>query len=433
MSFSPIFIVGVPRSGTTLLRVLLDSHSQILALPETPWISGAYGGPLSLRQLLLDLADGPYGAQRNVAGIARAHILRTGAAFLEQLFEPALKARGKRVLAFKTPSDIPHLEFLTALLPAARYIHITRDGRDVALSQLSKKGSFFLQLRGYKSLSYGNVFRRWMEWETLARAILHRGDLNVLHLRYEDLIADPARQMNRITTFLGLPFEPGMLDYAAQTHDYPKWEAGSSDVAQRQGLTRQSVEKWRKGKKSIETLYTLSRHDDFLVSLGYPSSDLQLGPGKRLLLACYGFVRPALETASRIAGRLHPLVRDRGRVLACIWLLLLAAWSLVPLAVQVRMGVVNAALGPLLCFAATFSVTVAYLPVLRRWGGYGPAIVRIAALMAVFVALLQTGHFLFPDWHAALKPFVISLLAIPVALAAALPLVFKWLQRAPAA
>ena len=51
MAFSPIFIVGVPRSGTTLLRVLLDSHSGILALPETPWLSGAYGGPLSLRQL----------------------------------------------------------------------------------------------------------------------------------------------------------------------------------------------------------------------------------------------------------------------------------------------------------------------------------------------------------------------------------------------
>ena len=432
MSFSPIFIVGVPRSGTTLLRVLLDSHSQILALPETPWISGAYGGPLSLRQLLQDLSDGPYGAARNVAGIAPAHILRTGAGFLEQLFEPALKARGKTVLAFKTPSDIPHLEFVTSLLPHARYIHITRDGRDVALSQLAKKGSFFLRLRGYNSLSYGNVFRRWMAWETLARAILNRGDLQVLHLRYEDLVADPAKEMRRITAFVGLAFEPGMLDYAAQSHDYPKWEAGSNDVAARQGLTGKSVEKWRSSKPSIETLYILSRHDDFLVSLGYPSSDLALGPGRRLLLAGYGFVRPPLETMSSIAGRLHPLVRDRGRALACLWLFLLAAWSLAPLAVQAQMG---AAVGLILCFGATFSVTLAFLPVMQRWRGTGsgPACVRMALLMLALVALLQSGHLLSADWHSAVKPFVFSLIAVPAAVAAALPLVFKWQQRAPAA
>lgn len=309
MTFSPIFIVGVPRSGTTLLRVLLDSHSEILALPETPWVSGAYGGPLSLRQLLLDLADGSYGAARNVAGITRADILRAGAGFLEHLLEPALAARGKSVPAFKTPSDIPHLDFLTELLPDARYIHITRDGRDVALSQLAKKGSFFLELRGYRSLSYANVLQRWADWEAKARGVLARDGLKVFHLRYEDLIADPEGQMRQAMAFAGLKFEPGMLNYASQSHDYPKWEAGSTDVARRDAVSDSSVGKWRKQKKSLEMLHALERHDAFLVSLGYPSSNLQSGPMQRLLIVGYGVVRPLLETLSLMVRRFRSLLR----------------------------------------------------------------------------------------------------------------------------
>src|SRR5262249_49193863 len=151
-------------------------------------------------------------------------------------------------------------EFLTALLPQARYIHITRDGRDVALSQLAKKGSFFRELRGYRSLSYANVFRRWVEWEGKARAVLYRDGLKVCHLRYEDLIADPEGQLRRMMGFLELAFEPRMLDYAAQSHDYPKWEAGSNDVVQRRGVSDGSVGKWRKQARTIEVLHTLKRY-----------------------------------------------------------------------------------------------------------------------------------------------------------------------------
>ena len=54
---SPIFIIGVPRSGTTLLRVILDSHTQIAAAPETPWILGGYGSAFSLRMMICDLIE----------------------------------------------------------------------------------------------------------------------------------------------------------------------------------------------------------------------------------------------------------------------------------------------------------------------------------------------------------------------------------------
>jgi hypothetical protein len=410
--FSPIFIVGVPRSGTTLLRVLLDSHSQILALPETPWVTGAYGGPLSLRQLLLDLAEGPYGAARNVAGIERAHILEAGAGFLEQLFVPALAARNKSVVAFKTPSDIPHLEFLTALLPQARYIHITRDGRDVALSQLAKKGSFFLELRGYRSLSYANVFRRWVEWEQKARAVLCRDGLNVCHLRYEDLIADPESELRRMMAFLELPFEPRMLDYAAHSHDYPKWEAGSSDVVQRRAVSDASVGKWQRQAKTIEVLHTLTRYDEFLVSLGYPSSGVSPGRVQGLVVAGYGLVRPVLEILALLARRARPLMRSPARVLACCFLLLLAVQSFIPLR-----GWAGETIGALLCFGAAFSVAIGFAPALLRHGG--PAVAQVAAGMLAYLILLAAGALLLTGKYPDPNAFLLNTAAILVASAAA--------------
>lgn len=430
--FSPIFIVGVPRSGTTLLRVLLDSHSRILALPETPWISGAYGGPLSLRQLLLDLTEGPYGAARNVAGIARADILAAGASFLEQLFEPALKARGKSVLAFKTPSDIPHLEFITALLPQARYIHITRDGRDVAMSQLAKKGSFFLELRGYRRLSYANVFRRWVEWEGKARAVLYGGDLKVIHLRYEDLMADPEREMRRVTAFLNLPFEPGMLDYAAQSHDYPKWEAGSTDVVQRRGVSETSVGKWRNTKKSAEVLHTLARYDDFLVSLGYPSSELRPGWDQKALILGYGLAKPVLETLSLAARRLRPLVRDRARTFACFCLLLLALQALIPASLLGRAGLIGGALSPLLAFVATLSFVTGFMPVLRRRSDVRLAVFRAGLLMLVYAAALEVGRSLASGGSPVTQQLLFTCLAVLAALIAAMPFVLRAQDPSPA-
>ena len=435
MSFSPIFIVGVPRSGTTLLRVLLDSHSQILALPETPWISGAYGGPLSLRQLLLDLAEGPFGVARNVAGVERRHILGAGAQFLEQLLVPALKARGKSVLAFKTPSDIPHLEFLVALLPDAHYIHITRDGRDVAMSQLSKKGSFFLELKGYRRLSYANVFRRWMEWEKKARAVLYGRDLKVLHLRYEDLVANPGKEMQRAMAFVGLPFEPGMLDYAAQSHDFPEWEAGSTDVARRQTLSDSSVGKWRKGKLSLEVLHTLARHEKYLVSLGYPSSGLRPGRGQRALIAAYSPVQSLLEGIAVAVRALRPLVRDRARAFASLLLLLLAIQSLAPARMLGASGLSSDVLGALICFGATFSCATALLPVLRRHGGVGfaGALTRAGLMMFAYVTMLEIAHALAINTPPTLQHLLFNGLAIPAALIAVIPVLFRLQQGASAA
>lgn len=318
MAFAPIFVVGVPRSGTTLLRVLLDSHSQVLALPETPWVAGAYGRDPSLREVLQGLIDGPFGPVHNIAGVERGHVLSAGRRFLEDLFAPVLAERNKTKLAFKTPADIRHLDFLKALFPDAWFIHITRDGRDVSMSQMAKRGTFFSDLKEYRRLSFANVFKRWVEWERRVRDMLHRDNVRLIHIRYEDLITDPERELRRVTQFLSVPFEPGMLDYAGKRHDYPSWEAGSTDVAGHAGLSSNSIGKWRRAKLTPEMLYTLAHYDHALIELGYPSSGLSPSVLDRALAAGFPIVKPLLDFASSALEGLRPLFRDVARVL-CRW------------------------------------------------------------------------------------------------------------------
>jgi hypothetical protein len=415
VAFAPIFIVGVPRSGTTLLRVLLDSHSQILALPETPWLLGTYGGDASLRGLLNGLEEGRYGLVRNVAGMAREDVRRAGQGFLASLFQPVLAQRGKSMVAFKTPADIRHLDFVTAFLPGARYIHITRDGRDVAMSQLAKKGKFFHDLREYRRLSYANVFRRWVEWEQKVRATLCRGGLKVIHLRYEDLIADPERELRRITDFLGVPFERSMLDYASQDHDYPVWEAGSTDVAGHAGISAASVAKWRGAPMSVEMLHTLLRYDSFLVELGYPSSQLKPGWAARVAVAGFPLVKPVLDGSSRFyRAWLLPALREPNRIMACLALLALAVPFLLPGSWFAQWGMSPAAYRPLFAFAASLYFLMTAAPaLLRRFGaGLVPILLRLGAGLLVYIALLEWAQALVPGQSASLKDFLWNATAV---------------------
>jgi hypothetical protein len=419
VAFAPIFIVGVPRSGTTLLRVLLDSHSQILALPETPWLLGTYGGDASLRGLLNGLWEGRYGLVRNVAGMEREHVRQAGLDFLDSLFRPVLVRRGKKIVAFKTPADIRHLDFVTEFLPDARYIHITRDGRDVAMSQLAKKGSFFHDLREYRRLSYANVFRRWVDWEQKVRTTLYRGGLKVIHLRYEDLIANPERELRRVMDFLGLPFERTMLDYASQDHDYPAWEAGSTDVAGHSAISAASVAKWRGAKMSVEMLHTLLRYDSFLIELGYPSSQLKPGWGARMAVAGFPLVKPLLDGVSRFyRGWMLPALRDPNRILACVALLALAAPFLLLGGLFEQWGLSPDTYQPLFSFGASLYFLMTAAPALNRRSGAGlaPILLRLDVGLLAYIAFLGWAQESMSGGGVWLKDFLLNATAVIAAL-----------------
>jgi hypothetical protein len=301
--FRPIFVLGVPRSGTTLLRVILGAHPLVLGLPETPWLLGSYGEGASLRGLLTLLAEDRTGIVQNVAGVQKADVYGAGRAFLEAMFAPILARRGKKLIAFKTPDDIKFLEFLVALFPDASYVHICRDGRDVALSYVAKKGSWFARFGEHGGVDFFTMFRRWHDWESKTREILSAGRVSSLSLRYEDLVARPEAEIRRISGFLGIDYDPAMLRIEAANADLPAWEAGSSDVRARRAIGPDSVGRWRQARRTPALVYALTRHGRFLAELGYDPEAPDFTILQRLGGALYPVLAPVRALADRTIDR----------------------------------------------------------------------------------------------------------------------------------
>jgi hypothetical protein len=424
VSFAPIFIIGVPRSGTTLLRVLLDSHSEIAALPETPWLLGAYGPEPSLRGVLSGLIEGPYGTVRNIAGVEADHVFAGGRALLETMFAPVLAARNKKRLAFKTPADIRHLNFLLKLMPNAFYIHITRDGRDVAMSQIAKKGSFFSDLKEYRRIGFANLLKRWAEWEERIRGLLYRDGIRVVHVKYEDLIADPARELQRITAFLGVPFEAAMLDYGSRKHDYPSWEAGSTDVARNTRISGDSAGKWRRAKMTIEMIHALMKYEHDLVAFGYSENGIAPAPGRRLLADLFPLMSPFLETASQLKRLLRPLSKNRLRLAACGGLVLLAVQFLIPGSWS---DLARDTYQPALCFAVALGFASAFGPLIfRRTAGSYPraeTFFKTSIYLGGAIGFLEAAQNFVPGRQADTIQFLFNTAGVLAAMLAAVPFV----------
>jgi protein-tyrosine sulfotransferase len=242
---SPIFVFGVPRSGTTLLRTLLDSHPRIACGPETPWLGGHQ--PRSVMELVRFLTEDKFGYCASY-GRPREEVVAAARRFVSDLMEGYARSKGKEQWAEKTPDNILYIDFLLELFPEAKVLWLVRDGLDVALSTSvvseERKGiSKFLE----ESLSFGpgvpavpntlfNSLLRWRHWNKLAARRLHSRDH--LKVSYERLVSEPMATAEQICGFVGVEFDPSMLAYAERPHDYPSWEWGSADVRHHGGIRK---------------------------------------------------------------------------------------------------------------------------------------------------------------------------------------------------
>ena len=264
-----IIILGVPRSGTTLLRVLLGGHSQIAALPETPWITGSQEIP-SLRQFLKDLEAFPANPVDTIPEVRNDTMLRAAKSFFEEIVEPVMQASNKERLLVKTPDDIKYLDFLVSFFKGAKFLHITRDGRDVALSTVKGRKD----LLGPKLADCGlnnmpNAMKRWSEWECLIQDKFEGDSGSIIHLKYEDLVLNAEVELKRICEFLELEYETAMVDYEKQTHVFPSWEQGSKDVKAQGGLNSDKVSRWKKDMLECDMRLVDQHFSDELSRLGY--------------------------------------------------------------------------------------------------------------------------------------------------------------------
>ena len=212
------FVVGVGRSGTTLLRLMLDAHSDLAIGPETQFVPDLIHHDDPIESIIgartwSDFGLDPDEFARRAADADLAGVLRA-------FYSLYAESQGKSRWGEKTPGYVKTMDSIAAVLPEARFIHLVRDGRDVALSR-RRRG-----MGADKPMAKtANLWRRRIED---ARTQMRRLDRRYLELRYEDLVADPEPHLRRICEFVELPFEPAMLRH---TESAPERLAELGDLA----------------------------------------------------------------------------------------------------------------------------------------------------------------------------------------------------------
>jgi len=223
----PVFVFGMPRSGTTLAEQILASHPQVHGAGEVLFWQFAADA---------ELASPPEQRMATIAALGRQYV---GA------FE-TLPTAAARVID-KLPSNFKNLGLIHAALPSARFIHLERDPLDTCVS-IYFQG--FSAAHAYASdlIDLAHYYREYRRLMAHWRATLPPGLL--LEVRYESLVDDPEHWGRRMLAHLGLPWDPRCLEF--HLTDRPVLTASSWQV--RQPVGKGSIGRWRHYERHLEPL-----------------------------------------------------------------------------------------------------------------------------------------------------------------------------------
>lgn len=207
------FIVGTGRCGTTLLRVMLDAHPLLSIPPETHFLAEVIASSSELDNLpgaFLDAvtrsrnwSNFQVDASTLLDRVSRIDPFDTGAA-LRAFYALYAERFGKPRWGDKTPAYLARMRQVASLLPEAHFIHLVRDGRDVALSVLP------LMDRSGEKHTVEDGARWWVE--RMKRGQRESQSVaSYLEVRYEDLVSEPEATLRRVCAFIALPWDSTML------------------------------------------------------------------------------------------------------------------------------------------------------------------------------------------------------------------------------
>ena len=309
---TPVIVLGVRRSGTTLLRVMLDRNAE-LAVPDesyfVPQLARRHRGRVDADAFVDDLRRISTLVEWGLAPDAVAARLRPGMTTGEAIaavFEAYAAERGKPRWGDKTPLYMQHLPLLERLFRETRFVHLIRDGRDAALSFLAVPQGIMTEGWGHPRDAAGFACQ-WATELRDARALGGRvGADRYLELRYESLVGDPAAELRRVCAFAGLDYDDAMLGYVGETASARKEHQQRLNEPPRVGVRDWSTEMTAEAVEAFEAVA-----GDLLAELGYAVT----APGRdRAKLATYRAQTAAWRGVGAVTQR-SPLWRRRHPVL----------------------------------------------------------------------------------------------------------------------
>ena len=274
----PVFILGVQRSGTTLLRLILNSHSYI-AIPEEaaflrPIIKKKYiyneiSGK-DLKRIYNYLKNSPhyalwnYDSSKFLNWLEMQHSISLKE-FINNLYMSYAESEGKIIWGDKTPSLLRKVDLLYRLFPEAKFIHIVRDGRDVFDS------------RRRMDSTKDNAAVMAIEWcykiYKTERFLELLPPSNKYTLRYEDLLINPEETVKNLCGFMQVEYEPQMMDFYKKS----KYYVGSHHSKLIfKPITSENLQKWKLNLsgKEIKVLSLLAKR--YLKKYGYEVDNVKL-------------------------------------------------------------------------------------------------------------------------------------------------------------
>jgi tetratricopeptide (TPR) repeat protein len=234
----PIFIVGFPRSGTTLTEQIIASHPAVHGGGELPALRNVAANIVSQEGAPIEFPG-------DVAKLRGPDLRRLGVAYLAHFQR---LAAGIFRVTDKNLGNVPLLGFIRMILPQARIIHVRRDPVDTCLSCFSLKFGGNAVPFSYELGELGRAYRRNSEMMTHWRRVLPPGVL--LELQYEDLVDDIEGQARRLIDYCGLPWDERCLSF----HESERAVRTASVTQVRQPIYRTSVQRWRRYERHLGRL-----------------------------------------------------------------------------------------------------------------------------------------------------------------------------------
>lgn len=227
----PVFILGMPRTGTTLAERILTGHPLLAAGGELPWLPllvqrAGQGGA----QRRLDVATLERAAATDPAALGRAYLQLAGA-----------QLHGAARFTDKQPVNFLFAGLIARALPQARMVCLRRDPLDTCVANFRQ---LLAQEFSYYDYSWDllDIGRYWLLFDRLVAHWRWVLPGRFLELSYEALLEDPEREARRLLEFCGLPWHTGCLDFAGRAEPV----ATASAVQVRRGLNREGLGRWRR-------------------------------------------------------------------------------------------------------------------------------------------------------------------------------------------
>jgi tetratricopeptide (TPR) repeat protein len=237
---TPIFILGMPRSGTSLLEQVLATLPNVHGAGEITWFAQTLQGAAD------ECKEGGFEFPETIAGYSDEALVELGQRYVDRLRELAPNASH---VVDKLPDNFMHIGLIHRMLPNARIVHSMRDPMDSCFSCFSRL--FTSNNLGY-TYNLGAVARYWVSYHELMRhwhAVLPQG--RILDVSYESMVGDFENQAKRLVEYLGIPWDDRCLGF----HDNRRVVKTASVAQVRRPIYRTSVARWKAYEKHLGELF----------------------------------------------------------------------------------------------------------------------------------------------------------------------------------